>query len=213
MELHKMNYTESKFRELDEVLSTALKNGTSSEAETRFLDERRDAVQRSDRDTLLFVDQLLVHLFSGARIPDVAKAEKYAREREQHEGSAYGKLQTAMILYIVKHDPKAAAAKAEEAINVGRLNNDDVTVYSALAVRGQALLDLSEFDAAREVIGEIDVMLDRKKDVRSADATVLLEKASALRLDSHRVKIIARKIDELTSDIHFKSRLERIHRA
>jgi|SRR5580658_2153893 hypothetical protein len=194
---------------LSKLVPDLILEGKFKEAETKLLDAHREASKRSDMKALgEHILPLLVQLYCSLNPPNFVKAEAFSRERENADPRAYHELQTAMMFYYVANDYPRAVAKLEEAINHGKAENDDSTVYSALSVLGQALLQLDRKREAVRVLQEIEKMVLAKKPSVIGDETLFLETAMGRGLELPTVKRIASILAPVCRDPEFGSRLK-----
>jgi tetratricopeptide (TPR) repeat protein len=131
---------ERNFADAEGVLTTALAKAKSAHdlnAETLIISE-------------------LIELYRVKEPPDTNAAETLSGERELLVPSAASKWQTAMLLYLHKHEPAQTLARVNEAIADAKRTGDSGVAYSCLALAGLALLDLERIDEADRVLEQIE---------------------------------------------------------
>jgi|SRR5208282_620014 len=196
-------------RTLSELVPVLIMEGKFEEAEVKLMEAYRKASEEHDAEALgEHVLPMLVQLHCSSEPPNLAKAEAFSLERERVDPRAYTKLQTAMMLYHVRGDHSRAVAKLQEAIDQGKEENDDSTVYSSLSVLGQALLQLGRKSEAAHVLKEIEQLILAKKAVVVGDETLFLEGARAQGLEVPTIKRLASTLAPLCRDPEFETRLK-----
>jgi len=179
---------DQRFAEAEALLRDARDRGFGSEHELGLLD-------------------LLVEVYSLREPPELSKADAVCLERERLAKTAYSMLQTAMLRHWRAHDYVQSVLKAREAIAAGRREDDDSTVYSALALLGLGLIELGNDDAVKDVIDEIEQMISRRKRIIIGDETTLLERARTRGLNVSTIRRIANRLAPNCRDPEFSKRL------
>jgi tetratricopeptide (TPR) repeat protein len=159
---------------LNDTVDRLLLKNQHAKAEEILLNAYNDAKEDSNSQKLDSILGHLVFVYSSSDPPNVSKAERFCFERERNQDTSYNKLQTAKTLYYLYGDYPRAMAKLREAINTGKTEDDQRTVYSSLSLLGQALLELNRTDEVSEVLGEIERMLLDKKPFVVGDETPFL---------------------------------------
>jgi len=190
-----------------ELVSNLIEEKNFERAEDLLLEARSKATAQGDAQGLKLVLSELVELYCLIEPPRLDQAESFAHERELLSSDAYTKLQTAMMLYYAVHDYNRTVPKLREAIDLGRVQNDQRTVYSSLSLLGQALLKLGHTQEALTVLSEIEEMVSGKKSFVVGDETSFLESIRARGLEADRVTRIATALIPLCRDPEFKRRL------
>lgn len=195
-------------RALSDSIPDLVIEGKFEEAEAKLSEAYREASKQNDVKALGdHILPLFVELYSSQDPPNLTKAEAYALEREQLDRRGYTKLQTAMLLYHVAKDYPRAVAKLEDAISQGKAENDESTVYSALSLLGQALLQLDRKSEAVQVLRQIEQMVLAKRAFVVGDETLFLENARTRGLEMRTVKRVASILAPLCRDPEFSKRL------
>lgn len=167
-------------------------------------------IQADAEAKLLLISELItIYCVSGDPLCWI-KAEALSTEREQLAPSAFSKLQTAEFLYRTIEDYGRAIIKFEEAIAQGKDERDDMTVYTALNVLGEAYLHLEDTKKALLMFDEVEGMIARKPAVVVGDETTFLEKLLARGLEKERVMRLAAILAPVCRDPEFKKRLGKL---
>lgn len=191
------------FRTLTETVPMLIVEGKFQHAERMLQQAYGEAKESSDLETLEHVSALFVQLYSSFEPPQAEKAESFSLERERIKPGAYSRLQTAMVLYHVGHAPKRAAEKLKDAVETGRKERDFPTVYSALSLLGQSLLDVNKTTEAAEVLIDIEQMIAAREPIVVGDETAFLEKAFARDVAKPTVRRIAGMLAPVCRDATF----------
>lgn len=192
---------------LSDSIPKLIMQGRYGEAEAILSRAHKQATEANDVEALENIVAHMVHLYCSLDPPDLVRAEKFSREREQVKGSAHNKLQTAMMLYYVASDYERAVHKLRDAIASGRTTDDHRTVYSSLSLLGQALLELQRPAEAVEVLREVEQMISDRKPVVVGDETSFLESVKARGIEVAAAKRIAASLIPICRDPEFVRRL------
>src|SRR5437763_13719273 len=152
-------------RALTETVPTLIIERKFQPAETLLKQAYEQAKRDDDLEVLEHVAALFVQLYSSFEPPQLVRAEYFSLERERIKSSAYNKLQTAMVIYHVAHDPKRTAEKLRDTLESSRKENDFPTFYSALSLLGQSLLDMNKTSEAADVLHDIEQTIAAKKPI------------------------------------------------
>ena len=196
------------FRTVLEHVSEIIRKKDFEQAEEVLLEARTRAVVEGDIQTRALILSELVELYCIMDPPQLAKAEALSRERESLTGSAYSRLQTAMILHHGAHDFTRAVPKLEEAIAQGRTEQDEKTVYTALSLLGEASLELGRNEQAIRALGQLEQMVERKEKFVVGDETRFLEALHLRHVEPERVIRLASTLASVCRDRAFKERLQ-----
>ena len=164
------------------------------------------AKRNTQTEELLLAE--LIELSCLAEPPNLSEAEEFALRREKLRGDAYGKLQSARLLYQNERNPNLITSKLREAIELGRIQKDTRTVYTSLALLGKALLDQGNTSEAVAMLGEMERMASGTEPFVVGDETWFLESLRARGLESGRVARLALSLALVCRDPAFKKRLE-----
>lgn len=144
--------------EFENGFSQLIGSGKYDEAEQFLLTAYSEFKAANNRNDLDFVIGHLAHFYSFPESEDLAKAEHYCLEREVLSPGTHPKLQTAWFYFYttcnfpetIKKVDEIAALKDADGIN---------DYYSALAVKGHALLNLDRTEEAADVLRELLMMI------------------------------------------------------
>ena len=178
------------------------------EAEEFLVDPYQKAIDSGDIESKKFALSELIELYCITEPPNFARAEILSAERESLGPDAMSRLQTAMLFYYSIHDYGRAESKLREAIELGRTQNDQRTVYTSLALLGKTLLDEGRTSEAIRIFSEIERMVFSKQQFVVGDETQFLETLRARGLESERVTRLASSLAPICRDPAFKQRLE-----
>lgn len=195
------------FRTILAGVSEAIRQKNFEHAEEVLLEANSRAVAEGDIQTRALILSELVELYCIMDMPQLAKAEALSRERESLTGSAYSRLQTAMIIHHGAHDFARAVPKLEEAIAQGRTEQDEKTVYTALSLLGEANLELGRNEQAIRALGELEQMVERKQNFVVGDETRFLEALHLRHMEPERVIRLASILASVCRDRAFRERL------
>jgi hypothetical protein len=196
------------FKTVLEQVSEIIRKKHFNQAEEVLLEANNRAVVEGDVQTRMLILSELVELYCIMDTPQLAKAEALSREREGLAGSAYSRLQTAMILHHGAHDFTRAVPKLEEAIAQGRTEQDEKTVYTALSLLGEASLELGRNGQAIRALDELEQMVERKGKFVVGDETRFLEALYLRHVEPERVTRLASTLASACRDRAFKERLQ-----
>jgi hypothetical protein len=189
-----------------EAVSKLVREKHFAEAKRLLLEALGGASGDPQTEELLLVE--LIELDCLTEPPNLQEAEEFALRREQLRGDAYGKLQSACLLYRNERSPAVLVSKLREAIELGRVQNDPKTVYTSLALLGKTFLDQGNTPEALATLDEIERMAAAKERFVVGDETWFLESLRARGLESDRVARLAKSLAPLCRDPAFKKRLE-----
>jgi hypothetical protein len=146
--------------EIDSQMRELIRGNRLKEAEALLLksyEELKKAMRQEDLDQVI---GSLAQFYSMPEAEDRGKAERFFLEREQLTSKLYPKLQTATFYFYVLRDfPKTIAKVHEIGTRVGTTASP--SYYSALALKGLALLELNEVAEAASVLDEMELMTKR----------------------------------------------------
>jgi hypothetical protein len=153
----------------------------------------------------------LTQLYCLMEPPDFSKAETYSLERERVTRTAWSKYATAMMYYWSMVDVSRTLEKSSQAIEQAQKDRDDSTLYSALALKGLALLDNGHLNEAISILDEMAAMVRQSSNIVVGDETLFLErlsKFSELPELRQRIRELAEMLSALCRDPSFTARLE-----
>ncbi len=139
---------------LDKDVNDLIRKGERNKAEERLLRARSELKLTGSIEDLEYVVSRLAHFHSTPSAENLEKAEAYFLESEVLMPGAGTKYQTAMFYYYVVRDSQKTVGKVDE-IKPSQVIADRASYYSALTLKGQALIDLQRRDRAGEVLQEL----------------------------------------------------------
>jgi tetratricopeptide (TPR) repeat protein len=203
-----MNGFETSYR--DAMALVAAGQFQQAEAELEHL--RLEESEPSNLDLILLG---LTQVYCLRDPPDYAKAEACCLHRERVSQSAFSKYATAMLYYWSMHDAARTLDKLSQAIEQAFKDRDDSTLYSALALKGLALLDDGRLNEAAAVLDKIAAMVRRHSPVPVGDETLFLERLSKSSESPEArttIRELARALSPVCRDLSFAARLEALAR-
>jgi hypothetical protein len=195
-------------RNVVETVSERIRKKQFTEATALLMETLAAASASGDSSAEEIVLSELVELSCFMEPPNLNKAAEFSDRRERLLGDAFGKLLTAQFLYHNAKEPARAIAKLREAIQLGRVENDEKTVYTSLALLGKCLLAQGNTSEAVAIVGEIERMATAKERFVVGDETWFLEDLDARGLERERIARLARTLAPVCRDPAFKQRLE-----
>lgn len=143
--------------EIDRHVRELIRDNRVKEAEALLLKSYEELKKATRQEDLELVIGSLAQFYSTPEAEDCGKAERFFLEREQLTSKLYPKLQTATFYFYVLRDfPKTIAKVDEIGTRVG--TKASPSYYSALALKGLALLGLNEVGGAASVLDEMELM-------------------------------------------------------
>jgi len=136
----------------DKEIDDLIEKGSAQKAEERMLQaysQLKDGRRRQDLEHVVF---RLAHFYSVPGQENLKEAERYFIERETLSPTSYNKYQTATFYFFVLGDSTQAINKIDE---IHTSETDRASYYSALCLKGQALMKLERFPEAATVITEL----------------------------------------------------------
>jgi hypothetical protein len=144
--------------EIDLKIEGLIDNGQYGQAEQELRDAYTERKLAGDIDGLAFVTGHLASLYSLPMYEDLAKAQAYYEEHEVLSPTPYTLRQTTFFYFYLRRDFAKTIAKVDE-IRARWDVAHDANYYSALALKGEALLELGEIQATGDVLEEILAMI------------------------------------------------------
>ena len=184
-----------------------IRAGEYREVETELLARYEQAKRGADFITLSQTLGLLAKFYSLPFVEDLNKAETYYEEREQFFPGPETLLDFAMFLFYVKRNSSRALAKTQEVLAAAYELGDSSRAYTALSLKGRALLELGRSHEALDVLDELERMVAAKKSFVVGDETSFLECLRERALASNRVSLLASKLAPICRDPAFRERL------
>ncbi len=130
----------------------ALKTDKEDELlETRLLNAYAELKASRTEEGLEYVVFELAHFYSRPRTENPEKAEAFFLERERLAPGARAKRATAQFYFFLR-EPHKVIAKVDEIVSQ---QSDRASYYSALTLKGQALLDIQNLDDVKRVVDEL----------------------------------------------------------
>ena len=138
-------------------ISSLLRTGQERQAEQELLNAYAELRRTSDIEGLKFVTNRLAQFYAAPSTEDLPKAEEYFLECEVLSPEAYTLLQTALFQFCVRRDFPKTIAKVDEIKSRWDVAHSD-SYYSALTLKGEALVELGNIESAEHVLEEILAM-------------------------------------------------------
>lgn len=199
--------------EIVDRVSEMLAQGRAIEAEELLIASKAEAVAASDSGRTELIMSELISLYCTGEPRQYRKAEEVSLEREALKRDAGSRLQTAMLLFYSARDPKRAAAKAREAVEMSREQSDYVSLYSSVSLLGLVSVRLQHNDEALSLLNELegiihsDAALSSPRRFVVGDETTFLEALKERNLAGGQVRRIASALVSLCRDPSFGKRL------
>lgn len=158
-------------------VDSLIRDGETTQAEERMLAAYSDLRSVDNVKDLELVTAQLAHFYSMPQTEDRVKAEAYFIEREALAPSGYAMLQTATFYFYVAKELSKTVKKVDE-IEALPGTRDMGSYYSALALKGEALIELGRVDDAKSVLREMSyIVKTNPQQVPFGDEINLLEAA------------------------------------
>ena len=135
----------------DKEVNNLIREGQRDKAEERLLRARSELKLAGSIEDLEYVVSRLARFYSTPGAENLEKAEAYFLESEVLLPGAGTKYQTAMFYYYVVQDSQKTVGKVDE-IRPPQVVADRGSYYSALTLKGQALIDLERQDHTGEIL-------------------------------------------------------------
>src|SRR5947209_6622662 len=193
-------HTIMEFKSLASAISGLLAQNHLKEAEQLLLEAQEKAERENDASALHYIISELIGLYIIGDPPLWTKAEMLSTKRERLAPSAYGKLQTAMILHRGTRDHLRAISKLEEAIILAESENDEKTMYRSLCLLGEASLALDYTEKAKKVLSELERMVARRARIVVGDETPFLEALKQRLIEVNRLRQLASTLASVCRD-------------
>ncbi|MGO9229081.1 MAG: hypothetical protein ACLQKA_07710 [Bryobacteraceae bacterium] len=132
--------------------------GHEKQAERELMAAWSDLTGADDADHRIFILSQLAQFYSLPMAEDLPKAESYFLECEALSPEPHTLLQTAMFYFYVSGNFPKTIAKVDE-IKARWDGSQDEGYYSALTIKGQALIELGNVDGATFVLEEMLAMI------------------------------------------------------
>jgi tetratricopeptide (TPR) repeat protein len=142
----------------DNRVSELIKSGKHREAEDQLLKAHAQLKAANAPRDLEHVAGRLAQFYSMPQTEDRVKAEDYFSECESMSSTAYTRLQTATFYFYVLKDFSKTIKKVED-IKALKDVSASPSYYSALTLKGQALINLGMIDEAGKVLNELLSMI------------------------------------------------------
>jgi hypothetical protein len=160
-------------------INDLMRRGQQKSAEDRLLQEYVELKALGNMKELEFIASQLAHFYSMPQTENLGKAEAYFLEREALAPGAYAELQTAMFYFYVARDFGKTIKKVDHIKDIGEIT-DLASYYSALALKGQALIMLEKIADAKRTLDEIlDIINMNSISLPHGDEINLLEMAAS----------------------------------
>ena len=170
----------------DKEIDDLIQKGREQKAEERMLQAYSQLKAENRAQELEHVVFRLAHFYSMPGQEDLQKAEQYFIEREALSPTSYNKYQTATFYFFVLSDSKQAINKINE---ISTSETDRSSYYSALCLKGQALVKLQRFSEAGTVITELlEFVKISPRGLPFGDEVGLLQTAIAVPLLAQRCR-------------------------
>jgi len=162
----------------DKEIDDLLQEGLEKKAEERMLKAYSELTASDSAKELEYVACRLAHFYSAPGTEDLEKAEAFFLRCEELSPGAYAKSQTATFYFYVLADPQKTIRKVSE---ITPSDADRASYYSALTLKGQALIKLNMLDDADAVLKELlNAIKTNPAGLPYGDEINLLEAASRL---------------------------------
>jgi hypothetical protein len=136
----------------DKEIDGLLQEGLEKKAEERMLKAYSELRATDSAKELEYVACRLAHFYSAPDTEDLEKAEAFFLRCEELSPGAYAKAQTATFYFYVLADLQKTITKVNE---ITPSDADRASYYSALTLKGQALIKLDMLDDADAVLKEL----------------------------------------------------------
>ncbi len=133
--------------------------GHERQAEQELLNACAELRNTGDIETLRSVINELAHFYARPMTEDLAKAEGYFLEGEILSPEPHTLLQTATFYFYSRRDFPKTVAKVDEIKSRWDVTRS-ASYYSALTLKGEALIELGDMDGAKHVLVEILAMIN-----------------------------------------------------
>lgn len=138
----------------DDQIRALIKNGKEKEAESKLLAAYTALKGTNNLNALAIVVIRLAQLYSMPDTEHLIKAESYFKEHEVLSRTFYARLQTATFYFYVLKDFAKTVNKVDEMKSLEGFAAS-TSYYSALALKGQALILLGMIGSAGQVLDEL----------------------------------------------------------
>lgn len=152
------------------------------QAELELQDAYAERKRSGDSDGLGCVTGHLADLYSLPMYEDLDKAQKYFEEHELLSPTPYVLRQTTLFYFLLRRDFARTVDKVDEMKSRWDVSRDP-SYYSALALKGEALLELGDVQGANAVLEEMLAMIRLQPSGRPYGDEVNLLSASVSRPD------------------------------
>jgi len=142
----------------DRKINDLIRKGKQREAESKLLEAHAELKAANAPSDLEHVAGRLAQFYSMPTTEDRVKAEQYFTECESLSSTAYSRLQTATFYFYVLRDFPKTIRKVEDIKAVKDVSGSP-SYYSALTLKGQALINLGMIDDAGQVLDELLSMI------------------------------------------------------
>ena len=139
-------------------ISNLLRSGQERQAEQELLNTSAELRRTGDIEGLKFVINRLAHFYALPMSEDLAKAEQCFLECELLSPEPYTLLQTATFYFYDRRDFSKTITKVDEIKSRWEVTHS-ASYYSALTLKGEALVELGNIDGAKQVLEEILAMI------------------------------------------------------
>ena len=112
-----------------------------------------------------------------------------------------------MFSFYVAQNFAQAIEKADDVLSSSK-DTDSSRRYTALALKGQALLKLGRREQAVPILGELEQMVSNRMALVVGDEVAFLERLATAGLETERVSRLANTLARVCRDPAFKKRLE-----
>lgn len=160
-------------------------------------------LKSSGSEELEYVVFELAHFYSRPRKENPEKAERFFLEREGLAPGARAKRSTAQFYFFMRQ-PQKVIAKVDE---IDSEQSDRASYYSALALKGQALLDLEKLEEAGLVIDSmIRMALTNAQGLPYGDEINLMDAATEVESLKPKCHELLRLVVPKIADPDFRAR-------
>jgi hypothetical protein len=143
-------------------INQLISDGQEAAAERELLKALAEFRTQSDAEHLKLIHRNLAFFYAMPSTEDPVKAEQHFLEWERLSPAPYTLLQTATFYFYVLRDFSRTITKVDEIkARFDVIRNG--SYYSALTLKGEALIELNHMDDANQVIGEMLAMLAMTK--------------------------------------------------
>jgi hypothetical protein len=141
--------------EFDREINAFIMAGQCKQAEEMLLTAQSVASESGDVRALEYLAYRFAHYYSMPETQNLELAEKWFLERERLTPGVYSSFQTATFYFYVMGDNEKVVRKIDE---IDSEQPDRSSYYSALTLKGQALLALQKLDDVGRAIDELVMM-------------------------------------------------------